>query len=667
MAFSVAAEQPVVIFVGDKEHIAVRLAAQDLAGDILRITGLAPRWGWDSTAVNAIVITTYGVGDLPFASPGIIPPAHPEGYVIRSLDLFGTSVLFICGHDFRGTVAGIYHFCEAFLGVDPFYLWTEVAPAPPHGLSWPQISIRSKPSTFRWRGWFINDEDLLTEWRDGGGKRHIDYPFYHQVIHPDVLDKVLETALRAHCNLIIPASFVDILNPPEARLIETAVRRGLYVSQHHVEPLGVSHFAFDNYWAKRGKEIPASYFRFPDEMREVWRVYAREWAKYGDSVIWQLGLRGRGDRAVWVSDTSVGASMEERGDLISRAIADQWDIVREVSGQKRPAATVTMWHEMSVLLAEGHLRIPEGVCLVFSDKGSSKMMQSDFHQTVREPDREYGVYYHIQFWSAGPHLAQCNDMAKMHHNFRQLVERGDTAYAILNVSNIRELVLGIAAGSELMRDFAGFDPKTCVQDWWQKRFPGIDAAQPAELYRKYHQGFLPHPQCQLYQTPSGGFYDEVLLDGVCRRLGLRVLSALEKGDPSSLAEDPRRLLEYFIQGTERSLTMWQGVADELDRVIHSLPADAQRLLDANLGVQLDIMIGLYGWFKALCQSALEMLDGGGESRSHLDEAVRALQKLLNDRRRAENGVWRNWYRGDKKMNLPAVLESTQRVRGDGEK
>ncbi len=623
---------------------------------------MAPRWGWESTAPNAIVIATQGVGDPPFSSHEVSPPAHPEGYAIRTLDVSGTNVLLICGHDFRGTMAGIYHFCEAFLGVDPFHLWTEVPPAPPRGLSWSGIRVESKLPTFRWRGWFINDEDLLTEWRDGGGERHIDYPYYHQVIHPEVLDKILETALRAHCNLIIPASFADILNPPEARLIETAVQRGLYVSQHHVEPLGVSHFAFDNYWAKRNRSIPASYYRFPDEMREVWRVYAREWAKFGDSVVWQLGLRGRGDRAVWVSDTSVGESMEERGDLISRAIADQWDIVRDLTGQPQPAATVTMWHEMSALLAEGHLRIPQGLCLVFSDKGSSKMMQPDFHRTVREPDREYGVYYHIQYWSAGPHLAQCSEMEKMHHNFRQLVERGDTAYAILNVSNIRELVLGIAAGSELMRDFTDFDPKTYVHSWWQRRFPGTDAAKPAELYRRYYEGFLPHPRGQLHRTPSGDFYDEVLLDGVCRQIGLRVLAALEKGDPSSLAEDPHRLLEYFIQGTERSLAVWQGVAEEMDSVIDSLPPEAQRLLDTNLGVQLDTMVGLYGWLRALCQYALGMLDGEDQGNKHLYEAVEALQRLLYDRRRAENGVWRKWYRGDRKMNLPGVLESTERVR-----
>ena len=49
---------------------------------------------------------------------------------------------------------------------------------------------------------------------------------------------VLETAVRLGINLIIPASFVDIHNPPEENLIRMAVERGLYVSQHHVEPLG---------------------------------------------------------------------------------------------------------------------------------------------------------------------------------------------------------------------------------------------------------------------------------------------------------------------------------------------------------------------------------------------------------------------------------------------
>ena len=60
---------------------------------------------------------------------------------------------------------------------------------------------------------------------------------------------VVETLLRLKFNLVIPASFLDIENPPEKKLFDAVARRGIYISQHHVEPLGLSHFAFEDFAA----------------------------------------------------------------------------------------------------------------------------------------------------------------------------------------------------------------------------------------------------------------------------------------------------------------------------------------------------------------------------------------------------------------------------------
>ena len=56
-------------------------------------------------------------------------------------------------------------------------------------------------------------------------------------------------------NLVIPASFLDIDNPPEKMLADCVARRGIYLSQHHLEPLGVSHFTLENYCKKHNKSI----------------------------------------------------------------------------------------------------------------------------------------------------------------------------------------------------------------------------------------------------------------------------------------------------------------------------------------------------------------------------------------------------------------------------
>lgn len=82
-------------------------------------------------------------------------------------------------------------------------------------------------------------------------------------------------------NLIIPASFIDIRNSDGRVLVETAANRGLFLSMHHIEPMGVSAFTYFNYWkAKNGSKPLFSYFSNKEKVEEVWRVYADEWAKF---------------------------------------------------------------------------------------------------------------------------------------------------------------------------------------------------------------------------------------------------------------------------------------------------------------------------------------------------------------------------------------------------
>ncbi|MBQ6596975.1 MAG: glycosyl hydrolase 115 family protein, partial [Lentisphaeria bacterium] len=155
---------------------------------------------------------------------------------------------------------------------------------------WSGIDFSAGNPQLRYRGIFINDEDLLTAW-ETGEKREIDYPFYHTVISRAVAERIAETVIRMGYNLAIPASFLDIRNPAEEMLAEVFAGRGLILSMHHVEPLGVSAFGFENYWKKLGQKRDYSYFRDPEALLEVWTDSINRWKKYPE-VIWQLGLRG---------------------------------------------------------------------------------------------------------------------------------------------------------------------------------------------------------------------------------------------------------------------------------------------------------------------------------------------------------------------------------------
>src|SRR2546429_2690349 len=84
----------------------------------------------------------------------------------------------------------IYQFSEQYLGVDPLYYWTDRQPLRRTQLGLPASLNKQFPaSVFKYRGLFINDEDLLTGWAPGEAKDHTG-------ISLEVWNKIFETILR---------------------------------------------------------------------------------------------------------------------------------------------------------------------------------------------------------------------------------------------------------------------------------------------------------------------------------------------------------------------------------------------------------------------------------------------------------------------------------------
>ncbi len=252
----------------------LQLAAQDLMQDIQKATG--------GTVTPSIVHTMPSHdGIVVRILPEVFPNEAVENYHLHSE---ADNLLFIDGSDMRGAIYGIYAFSADFLHIDPCYLWTQIPVRRLESFRWENIEQQAGNPAIRYRGVFINDEDLLTGW-EIGGPRHTEYKYYHTVISRNAARRVAETLIRMGYNLAIPASFVDIRNPEEEMLLEEFSRRGFILTMHHVEPLGVSAFGFDNYWRAKGLQKEFSYFSDPDALREVWSDSIHRWSKYPE-VIW---------------------------------------------------------------------------------------------------------------------------------------------------------------------------------------------------------------------------------------------------------------------------------------------------------------------------------------------------------------------------------------------
>lgn len=633
------------LFVPPGEPECVRLAAQDVAADVSRVTGKMPPFAADAGEAGVLVFSLNrpeSAALLEKLAPGFGDGLQGKWEAYR-VETAGERLI-VAGSDERGAMFGLYAFAESCLGVDPLYYWASRPPERKERLAWDSVEIRSGEPTFRFRGWFINDEDLLTEFRLDGGARRIDYPYYHRVISPSVSARIVEAALRLQMNLIIPSSFVDIRNPAEARLIEDAARRGLFVTMHHVEPLGVSAFGFDNYWKDRNETVPFAITQQREKFREIWKDYAMCWAKFGPQVIWQLGLRGIADRPVWLADPNVPETDEGRGALISEAMAEQWEIIRSVDPRPQPLATTTLWMEGAGLHAAGHLKFPPGVAVIFSDNSPGWELQKDFYEVKREPGRDYGIYYHHQLWGTGPHLVQGVSVWRTHKIFQEAVRRGSTHYAILNASNVREFVLGLDASARLLRDFSSFDPGKYLTTWCEQRFgPAAGAAE--KVYRRHFSTFL----------ADAGTGRRAMLDGewmqAATRLAKALAARLEKGGGSDGKTDGLlRKLQPQMEGQ-------QGVGLAASEVAAGLEGVAREFFENNLIAQHRIFLGLLRWVEHVAEADLA-LDAGEleEAIRHLQATKEATALIDSGKALASRGEFEDWYRGDRKMNCDQLKE-----------
>jgi len=509
-------------------------------------------------------------------------------------------------------------------------------------LTIPPQTITSLPRTVKFRGWFLNDEDLLTEFRFGGF-REIDYPFYHTVMHTDTLEMILESALRCEINLIIPSSFIDITNPAEENLVRTAIRNGLYVTQHHVEPMGVSWFGAEHYIRAHGAEGEAvSFITNRTRMLEIWRHYAERWAVYGDRVIWQLGLRGKADRAVWQSDASVSASMEERGGIITDAIACQYAIIRDVLGHAEFESTATLWMEGAELYDRGFLRVPDGTAVIFSDVGAMQAFGSDFYRTACRPGQHYGVYYHVAFWGDGPHLAEGCNPAKMRDAYLDAARLGKLYYSILNVTNTREVHRSVqlnarilaesperfdldAAMREIYTDIYG-EAAEAVLDGVKRYFAAIGDRGDAHL-----QAYCARHFFHYYDHSAKPYPVFAMTDGAMRAMGLEALAG------KLSAEDAARL--------EAAEERFAAVSAYFDAIAPMIPAEAREYFEIFQRLQARYMMLMARWGAKIYAG-----DYAG--------AADALREMLAARTVAAQGEFAGWYAGEKKVNVQALLART---------
>ncbi len=642
---SVVLDGTVTILLSPGESTPVHHAAEDLAADFETVTGKRPKIIARAQDAGAVTIL---IGDKP-KLPEAMRPADvtaPESFSIsvQTAPLNGqrpTQAVVLAGADMRGTMYAVYEFSEEYLGIDPMYYWTDHQPLHRSSIEIPaSLDQNFPPPVFKYRGLFINDEDLLTGWAPGDKKDKAG-------ISLDVWNKIYETTLRLKGNMVAPGTWI-FPDDPQVRL---AAKRGLIVTQHHAIPLGMN-------VARWPKDVPYSYTTNPEILERAWRNAVRSYLPEQE-VVWSVGLRGLSDVTYASMDPTVKNDDKALGRLISKAIADQIRIVRAV----RPNAefVTNLWQEGAKLVQQGDLRIPPEVSKVWADTGYG-YLQDEGAVTAGQ-----GAYDHVAMMNGRAN--QLTEMVPVERSLSELsryIKAGATAYFLLNTSDIRPVSMSIRAMMHVAWKGlpSGIDPAAeFYKQWSSEEFGEKATPRLVDLYRNYfnapaHFGNPVHEYGdQLYHTEARRMLLTYMIDSPL----YSIPSQAPKWEPPRILE-PRR--ESGADGITGKGWLSEAVTREIQQCGDAQPRWDSVWKDA-LAIEPLVPVARRPFYRSevlamiainresnlilyLVSKAIQDAQNGKTPQAHeeVDRTLRAFDEIDRAEAEAEYGKWKNWYRGD---------------------
>ena len=630
------------LFVDAREPAPIQLAAKDLASDFEKVLGRPARIVHQPSEASPVVIWVACDGDLP---KGV---ERPSGWEKLSMQAVSNpwpgspakQAIVLTGSDVRGTIYAIYEFGEQYLGIDPLYYWTDHLPARRAAIELP-ASLSQKPPgpVFKYRGFFINDEDLLTGWAPGEKKDHTG-------ISLEVWNKIYETILRLKGNIVAPGTWI-FSNDPQIRL---AGERGLIITQHHAIPLGLN-------VARWPKDVPYNFSTHREILERAWKNAVAAYSP-GQDVLWTVGLRGLSDVSYASMDPSVRGNNQALGRLISKAIADQMRIVRA----RHPDAQfiTTLWQEGARLEQQGDLTIPPEVSPVWADDGYGYL------QDKGAVTKGEGAYYHVAVMNFRAN--QLSEMVPVERIFSELgryIQAGATNYLLVNTSDIRPVPLTIKAIMEAAWKgvpAGGADAgDQFIRRWAADEFGAKAASQVAEVYEDYFQaparsGSPEHEYGdQLYHTEARHMLLTYMVDSP--------LYAIPSQAPKWV--EPR-IFGHGAEYTEESGKPWlsQAIQTEIKQCGSAQPRwdavwkkalAAERLVAparrpfyrahvlAMIAINRESNRMLFRVSKAVQEA---QAGETSQARASAASALEAFNGIDQAEKAAEYGKWKNWYRGD---------------------
>lgn len=652
----VTIDSSVTVVESESEPAAVRRATEDLLRDFGKVFGEQPSLANHMEGAGKIAILISGP-TRPYAGIRCTVPSGRESFAFSVVHLTGVQqvhdVICLTGADMRGTIYAIYQFSQSVLGIDPMYLWTDKQPEKKSAIELPADFAKTYPGpVFRYRGFFINDEDLLSGWRPAAkGER--------TGISMEVWDNIFETTLRLKGNMIVPGTWIF----PDDAQVEAAARRGLIINQHHAIPLGVN-------VARWPKDVPYNFSTHPEILERAWTNAVATY-KPDEEILWSVGLRGLSDASYAALDPSVRDNDELLGRRISDAIAEQMKIVR---GKYPKAEFVTdLWQEGARLMQKGLLKIPPEVTLVWADTGYGDM------QDGGKVAAGQGMYFHVAMMNFNANqLSEMVPVSVIHEELGRYGKAGATAYMLVNTSDIRPVAMttraimetawgGAPAGENADVDF--------YRRWAAEEFGAKSADAVAAVYKEYFAapsmrsampmpgltsaGNAPPPQPRLSNVPRENgdqhYHTEIrrmLLDRLSEGQVASIPSQSPKWTPPRLvpefsADQQKAVLRRDIDESEEAQPRWDAVWQKAIAAKELVDPDRREYYQAAVLTMITINRESNRALGMVARAVEDDAAGDiAKAQNEAAEALHALDAVQAAMTAAEYGKWKNWYRGD---------------------
>lgn len=621
------------LFVSQDEPAPIQMAAKDLASDLEKVLGHPVRVVHDPSEASSVTIVVAYANHLPQA---VVKPTGWERFRIQAVTnpwpgSPAKQAIVLTGSDVRGTIYAIYQFSQQFLGVDPLYWWTDHPPKHQSQVAVPDDYAETQAPAFRYRGFFINDEDLLTGWRSG---------------IPDGADislktwnRVFEAILRLKANMVIPGTWIFPYEPQ----IKAAEERGLVVSQHHVNVLGLDTYRWP-------KDKTYSFSEAPDIFEAALKRSVSEYPKNSE-VVWSVGYRGQNDYPFWMVDKHAPTTAAGRAKVIQDAIAKEIEILKQQ--YPHPHIILNAWAEAAPFIRQGLLKVPDGVTLVWPDDG---------HGTIQdrgEISAGEGIYYHTAMidWRSN-HFSELVPLERIRYELGRAAKAGATDYLVVNTSSLRPVVMTSRATMEL-----AWNPKAWIADspdeasvymnkWSTEEF----GAKAASALDNYYQAYFAAP------AQYGKADDHLMGDQFYEIMSRFLLVQLSKGNLTapfhSFGMRGSPTVAQFAANLEsecrQAVPRWEKAEQAAEAARSLVPEDRQQFFQANVLTQVEI--NRHGNLMLMDIAKAAQITATPDRINLIHSAVQegeAIQKALNA---ADYGKWAGFYtNGDWLLDVPLTV------------